>query len=806
MFLSPRWRKVLRDLWSNKSRTILVIMSIAIGVFAFGGLFTARTLITSSLDVEFAATNPSDVDFTIPNIDDLLVQYVSRQPYVTGIQTYTTHTADIMVTTENDEGEVIIDPNIARLTAYEDFNNIQLNQVNYEAGARTIDRNEMILERSYLDDLNLQIGDMVTIRTQDDKLHQLRLVGTVHSLAVAPNNIVIPVWVTPRTLFNMGLSNEENQMELTVVRQEDPGAVNVPSVQEIATQIREDLRDNGINVLSMSVNEDASFWASDILAAVILVLVMIGTVSLFLSGFLVINTIQGIMAAQKKQIGIMKIIGADRMQIITIYLVMVTIFGLIAFVIAVPISMQLAEGILSFFGNFLNYNTPEIYIPIEILIIELAVAILVPVLSALIPILNGTALTPAEAISDHVSTSGTNPLDNLLAKIGGLYRPALVAIRNTFRKKTRLAITLFTLTFAGTVFISMLNVRNGLLANIDELLNMDQYDLQVTLGQPYSLEAVERRIQSPIITDMEGWITTSVVRERPNFTESPNYTLVGLYPDSPFVLPVMESGQWLPPYSTDNRFNIVIPASMLDEEDGLFVGGTIRLKVGDREEDWTIVGILETNAQARSDLYAYYETVARFNNTPKTINRVLLNLDASIPVSQHQTISDELTTYLEDRNFEVLNVFLTSDVLVMITEGFNSLVIMLVGMAVLVAIVAGLGLTGTMSLNVLERTREIGVMRAVGAGSMSIRLIFMGEGVMIGILSFVIALPLSFFGTIVFSNLIGTALFGNALPMILTPLGVIVWLVIVLTVSSVASITPANRASQISIREAISYE
>lgn len=806
MLLAPRWRKVIRDLWSNKSRTILVILSIAIGVFAFGGLFTARSLITSSLDIEFAATNPSDIDLSIPGIDDLLVQYVARQPYVTGIQTYTTHTVDILVETESDEGDVIIDTNIARFNAFEDFNNIQLNQVSYEAGSRILGQNQIILERSFLDDLDIQIGDMVTIRTLDDRLHQLQLVGTVHSLAIAPNNIVIPVWVTPRTLFNLGLSTDENQMELTVVRQDDPGVMNVPPLQTIATKIREDLRDNGITVQSMSVNEDAAFWASDILGAVILVLVLIGTVSLFLSGFLVINTIQGIMAAQKKQIGIMKIIGADRNQIIAIYLVMVTIFGFIAFVIAVPISMVLANGILSFFGNFLNYNTPDIYIPFEILMIELTVAIMVPVLSALIPIMNGTALTPVEAISDHAITSGTNPVDNLLSKLGGLYRPALVAIRNTFRKKVRLAITLFTLTFAGTVFISMLNVRNGLLANIDELLNMAQFDFQVTLAQPYGLDAIEKRLESPIVQDFEGWITTSVVRERPDFTDSSNYTLIGMYPDSPFVKPEMQSGQWLPPYSNNNRFNIVLPSSLLAEEEGLAVGGTIRLKLRDREEDFDIVGILETNAQDSSDFYAYYETVARFNDTPNTTTRVLMNMNPSVDVSQFQAISDELNDYLEDRNIQVANIFLTSDIIKNITQGFNSLVAMLVGMAVLVAIVAGLGLTGTMSLNVLERTREIGVMRAVGAGSTSIRLIFMGEGVMIGILSFMVALPLSFLGTAAFSNLIGIVLFGSPLPMILTPVGIIVWLVIVLSVSSIASITPANRASQISIREAISYE
>jgi putative ABC transport system permease protein len=797
MLLSPRWRKVLRDLWSNKSRTILVIMSIAIGVFAFGGLFTARTLITASLEVDFAASNPSDIDLTLSDIDDLLVQYVERQPYVTGVQTYTTRTADIMI-----DGVA----KITQLIAFEDFNNIAINQVSYEAGADALGRNEIILERSFLDDLNLQIGDTLTVRTFDDKFFDLLLVGTVHSLAIEPSTITLPAWVTPRTLFNMGLSAEENQMELTVIRQTDPDAFNVPPLQDIATAIREDLGENGITVFSMGVNEDGAFWATDILGAVILVLVSIGVISLFLSGFLVINTIQGIMAAQKKQIGIMKIIGAERSQIIAIYLVMVAIFGLIAFIIAVPISMWLAEGILSFFGNFLNYNTPEIYIPTHILLIEFAVAILVPVLSALVPILNGTALTPAAAISDNVSASGTNFFDNLLIKLGGLSRPLLVAIRNTFRKKTRLAITLFTLTFAGTVFISMLNVRNGLLANIDELLNMAQFDISVTLGQRYNYDALEKRLESPIIKDIEGWINTSVVRERPNFTDSPNYTLIGMYADSPFVKPKMEQGEWLPPYSLENRYNVVIPASMLDDEPDLTVGGTVKFKVGDREQDWTIVGILETNGQAASDLYAYYDSVARFNNTPDVVNSVLINVVDTIPVSELQAISDDLTDYLEDRNFDVANIFLTSEIVAQITTGFNSLVTMLLGMAVLVAIVAGLGLTGTMSLNVLERTREIGVMRAVGAGSMSIRLIFVGEGVMIGVISFIIALPLSIVGTFAFSTMIGTALFGDSLPIIFTPAGIFVWLAIVLSVSSLASITPANRASQISIREAISYE
>lgn len=798
MLLSPRWRKVFRDLWSNKSRTILVVLSITIGVSAFGGLFTARSLILTSLDREFQATNSSDINMTIPNIDDLLVQYMLRQPYVTGVQTYTSHRAEILI-----NGEVTN----AELIAFEDMNDIRLNIVNHEAGVYPPSDNEVVLERSFLDELDIQIGDNLTIRTFDDKLHEFRLVGTVHSLAIRPGTLITPVWMTPRALFNMGLSTEENQMELTVIRQGDPGTFSIPPLQEIATQIREDLRDNSVNILSLEVKEDTTFWATDILAAVIAVLVIIGMSSLFLSAFLVVNTISGIMAAQKKQIGIMKIIGADRTQIIIIYLVMVTILGLMAFVIAVPISISLAEGILSFIGNFLNYNTPEIFIPYNIIIIELVIAILVPVLSALMPVLSGTAITPAEAITDFVGASGTNPVDNLLVKLGGLYRPILISVRNTFRKKTRLAITLFTLTFAGTLFISVMNVRDGLLVNITELLNMSQFDIQMSFGQQYQVDGLERRIlSSPYISSVESWIATSIVRKRPNFTESQNYTLLGMYPDSVFVSPKMTAGQWLPPYSNESRFNVVIPPDLLKAEPDLYVGGTLRLKLGDKEQDWTIVGVLETNQLKVNDIYAYYDAVATFSNAPNLTNRVLIDVVDSVDPFDLATLADQLTIHLEDRNFDVVGVFVNTDIITTITEGFTALVTLLLGMAILVALVAGLGLTGTMSLNVLERTREIGVMRAVGAGSMIIRLMFVGEGMIIGVLSFIIALPLSIFGTIAFSNLMGIVLFGKPLPIILTPVGVFVWLAIVLTVSSVASIIPANRASQISIREAISYE
>ena len=87
------------------------------------------------------------------------------------------------------------------------------------------------------------------------------------------------------------------------------------------------------------------------------------------------------------------------------------------------------------------------------------------------------------------------------------------------------------------------------------------------------------------------------------------------------------------------------------------------------------------------------------------------------------------------------------------TEGFDIILNLLAVMAVVIALVGGVGLSGILSLSVLERRREIGVMRAIGASSWQVTRLFMGEGVLLGLISWLIALPLSIPLAYIFSTL-----------------------------------------------------
>jgi putative ABC transport system permease protein len=137
---------------------------------------------------------------------------------------------------------------------------------------------------------------------------------------------------------------------------------------------------------------------------------------------------------------------------------------------------------------------------------------------------------------------------------------------------------------------------------------------------------------------------------------------------------------------------------------------------------------------------------------------------------------------------------------------FNILIQFLYSMALLMAIVGGIGLMGTMLLNVLERIREVGVMRAIGARTDAVLQIFVVEGAIIGVLSWLIALILAWpLGKIV-SSTIGEPLLGFALQYTFSLAGVGIWLVASVLLSAASSYFPAQNAARLTVREVLAYD
>ena len=127
-------------------------------------------------------------------------------------------------------------------------------------------------------------------------------------------------------------------------------------------------------------------------------------------------------------------------------------------------------------------------------------------------------------------------------------------------------------------------------------------------------------------------------------------------------------------------------------------------------------------------------------------------------------------------------------------------------MALLTASVGSMGLAGAMGMNVLERTREIGIMRSIGATDREILRLVVVEGVVIGGLSWILAVLLSFPITVLLSSILSLAIFRSPIDVKFTLEGFGLWLLIVLALSGVASVLPARSAARLTIREVLAYE
>jgi len=456
-------------------------------------------------------------------------------------------------------------------------------------------------------------------------------------------------------------------------------------------------------------------------------------------------------------------------------------------------------------ATFLNIDITNFYLPVKILILEIGIAILVPLITSFIPIVRGTKISVAQALTAHESSkSKNNYLQKLINYFDFFPKPILLAFRNTFKKISRLALTLGTLTTAGILFISVLSVRSSLTADLESSLNVQNYDIILYLSDWYGVDELTK--QAKLVTgvkDAEVQVNSSASVIN-NSAVPINLAITGIDPETDFIIPQITSGTWL---SKESKNPLVLSSAAAKAHPEFQIGDTLTLEISEHEYDFNIIGIMVLTSGEGEDplVYTNYKSLSNIIGQAGHANTLLVQQSENSRETQQ-----DLVTLIEDslksRGFNTAAT-ITTDTIKQSSEGqFNFLVGFLLSLAIMVAIVGGLGLSGTMSLNVLERTREIGILRGIGAGDNIIRQMVVFEGLTIGFLSFVLAVPLSLPVSYGFGAVIGLAFIQKPLVFRYSFFGVALWLLIVTVIAVLASLIPAQRASRMSVRDALSYE
>jgi putative ABC transport system permease protein len=301
---------------------------------------------------------------------------------------------------------------------------------------------------------------------------------------------------------------------------------------------------------------------------------------------------------------------------------------------------------------------------------------------------------------------------------------------------------------------------------------------------------------------VEGWAYASAEALYPDGTVADTITILAPPANSTLVSPIMVSGRWLQP---GDRKAITLSEGILAKYPGLVPGQTIRLKINAHEDDWTVVGIFKFVTQQGTVGYGTYEYISRITHTTAHSFTYRVVTDKHDPAYQ-QVMSDRLDKYFRDQGFHVNAARTGQSTLKTASESLDILVTFLLIMALLTAVVGSMGLMGTMGMNVLERTREIGVMRSIGAVDGEIMRTVIVEGLVIGGISWLIGALLSFPITYLLSDIVSVAVFNSPIAVHFTYQGFGIWLLVVLALSAVASILPARNAARLTIREVLAYE
>jgi putative ABC transport system permease protein len=800
MALPPRWHKVARDLTGHKLRTLLVVLSIAVGIFAVGVVMGGRGVLTREFDVDFVSSVAPSAIFGTSAFDESLVRRVTDRHDVVGAEARrdvaVRYTTDAVPSTST-AGWSTLD-----VWALPNFSSVRVQKLTPdEVTSWPPGPGEIVLEKSALQVRPFSIGETITVETEDRDRAELRIVGFAHDINAVPTAFSDTVvgYTAMGTLDRLKVADKFNYLAISL----DP-ALSQAAANRIAVDVRDrDMAAAGVTVRRLTVPKPGSHFLGDIFKAVSLLLLALGVLSLLLSGFLVVTTVSAIMAQQLKQIGIMKAVGGRAGQITQMYLAMVVIYGMLAVLVGVPLSLWAGRWFVSYAAGVLNFRIVDWTPPTYVIAIEIAVGLLVPVLAAILPIRRGARTSVVSAIS----ATGISPdfghgfIDRVLGLVRGLPRPVALSLRNTFLRKGRLALTLTTLILASAVVMAVLTVRASTLQTVDNIADFWTYDAQVFLSRPEQgadLEREARKIAG--VTDAETRMEASGSMKRQDGTELQGIYAVGLDADSRFVNPTITAGRWL---ESGDSHSIVVNADVIKDQPNLSVGDTVRLKMRGKEDDWKIVGV--ASGQMRGSII-FFEKSALDSaiDAGGGVTRLVVKTGGHSADAQ-QEAATALEKRLDKAGFAASGSETQSANKAAIANQLGILVTFLVIMAAILSAVGIIGLTGTMSINVLESTREIGVMRSIGASHASIFRIFITEGVVVALMAWGAGALLSFPLSVWLVRALGGAM---ALPLAyrFSWPGVGLWLVSVVVISVIASLLPAWNASRVSVRDAISYE
>ena len=786
---SPRWRKALGDLRQHGGRTALVVVAIATGLAAAGTILNAWALVQVATTKGYLASDPAAATIRVDAADDAMLALARSFPGVRDVQARRTTMARAQVA-----GATVT----AMLFTVDPREAVRIGAVTWESGEPPAD-GTLTVERSSLDFSGATVGDHVMLSVGDAPPSAVVVRAVARDLGLAPGWMehVLYGFISSATLAQLGAPNALNELRVVF----DYGALDQAAARAHAFKLRAAIEATGHTVRDVDVPVPGEHIHAAQMDSLLYTQFAFAVLAMVLSAFLVVNLVTAMLVGQTREIGVMKALGARPRQLATMYLVVAAALGIAAAALAVPTALIVGRQYAALKAEMLNFDLSGYGVPWWIIALEVGVAVLLPVVAAAFPVWRGCRVPVNDALRD-VGIVGAG-LGERALRVRGLPRPILLALRNTFRRRQRTLLTLGTLSLGGAVYFGANNLRAAVLGVTDAIFAANHYDFTLRIADAAdadSLEAIARAVDG--VKGAEAWTAVRAALDHGDNTVGNTFVITAPPIATRLLVPELEEGRWL---RADDRRALVIGRALQRAEPQLRVGMRVPLLVNGVVAQWTIVGVASGGPSVSA--YASREAVNDVLGVRGAGSGSSLVVKSAYEgEASRLDLIARLRTALAERGHVVSASTMLSEAKRGVDDHLLMVVSFLSVMGWVMILVGGLALASTMGLAVLERTREIGVLRAIGARHGSIFALVQVEGLTIALLSWLAAIPLS----IPMSVALGAAFSRIMLPVPTRyapdASGVIIWLGLVTVVSVAACAWPAMRAMRVPTAAALSYE
>ncbi|MBI3884600.1 MAG: ABC transporter permease [Opitutae bacterium] len=798
----PRWQKLRGDLRAYRGRVALMVLALAAGLLGVTAMLTAYTILTREIARNYLATNPASATLELERVDPALVAQAAAFPGIAEAEARGAVVARVRVGA---------DWLPLLLFVIDDFAEVKLNRFAPEAGAWPPPDGSLLLERSAVAMLQTEVGGALWIKTPHGAAQAVPVAGLVHDPGLAPSwqERTGYAYITRATLARLGEPPVLEELRIRVTG----AAPDAAAINATAQRLAAWLRARGQPVHSIQIPPPRMHPHQTQMNGVLWLFITFSLLTLALSAVMAATVVAGMLAGQVRAIGMMKAVGARTRQIVALYVVLLIGLGGVAVALGLPAGWFVGRKFAGMIAVLLNFTLGSMAVPGWVFAVVVAAGLLLPLLAASGPILRGSRLTVRAALSDYganAETFGQRGLDRWAGALGGLGSLRLLALRNLLRRRGRLALALGLLAASGGLFMTGLNLKEGWRHMVSRVYADRFYDVEIRLNEPESvakMETVLRRV--PAVRTVEAWGYSATALAHPGQTDVAHtypdgghgsFMLLGVPASSRLVRFPLLAGRWLRPDDTDAVVLNHLARALVP---GVAVGQRVLLSVGGRAVEWRVVGIVE---EVGSPAAAYVNGAAYALATGTTGRAQMLRLASSTrdPAERTEVIR-RIEAALADAGVSVRTGLPLAELKTAIGDHVAVLIGTLVATATLVGLIGGLGLAATMSMNVMERTRELGVMKAIGARPAAIRTLIVQEGIFIGAASWLLAVPLSLGLSQIVGRIVGLMSFKVPLALVPSVPALFVWLAAVILLSALASSVPAWRAARLTVREALAH-